>query len=91
MYKRQGELGIGMYNYVSTNNQQEMLSEVKSMNGGFFFLGIFLGIVFILGTVLIIYYKQISEGYEDAMRFDIMQKVGLEDVYKRQVRTCGKD
>ena len=78
-----GELGIGMYNYVSTNNQQEMLSEVKSMNGGFFFLGIFLGIVFILGTVLIIYYKQISEGYEDATRFDIMQKVGLD---KKDIR-----
>ena len=41
------------------------------------FLGIFLGALFIMATVLIIYYKQISEGYEDKNRFEIMQKVGL--------------
>lgn len=45
--------------------------------GGFFFIGIFLGILFIMATVLIIYYKQISEGYDDAERFEIMQKVGM--------------
>lgn len=45
--------------------------------GGLFFLGIFLGTVFIMATVLIIYYKQISEGYEDRERFVIMQKVGM--------------
>lgn len=46
-------------------------------NGGFIFLGCFLGILFILGTVLIIYYKQISEGYDDSERFEIMKKVGM--------------
>ena len=45
--------------------------------GGFLFLGIFLGVVFLIATVMIIYYKQISEGYEDKGRFEIMQKVGL--------------
>lgn len=45
--------------------------------GGLFFLGILLSIVFIFAAVLIIYYKQISEGYEDQSRFDIMQKVGM--------------
>jgi len=45
--------------------------------GGFLFLGIFLGFIFLMATVLIIYYKQISEGYEDKARFEIMQKVGL--------------
>ncbi|MDO4814999.1 MAG: ABC transporter permease [Bacillota bacterium] len=45
--------------------------------GGLFFLGIMLSIVFICATVLIIYYKQISEGYEDQARFEIMQKVGM--------------
>ena len=45
--------------------------------GGLFFLGIMLSIVFILAAVLIIYYKQISEGYEDQSRFEIMQKVGM--------------
>lgn len=49
-----------------------------SMNGGFFFLGVFLGLLFIMATVLIIYYKQISEGYEDRERYLIMQKVGME-------------
>ena len=44
---------------------------------GLFFLGIFLGIVFVLAAVLIIYYKQVSEGYEDQSRFEIMQKVGM--------------
>lgn len=45
--------------------------------GGLFFLGIFLGVLFMMATVLIIYYKQISEGYEDRERFQIMQKVGM--------------
>ncbi len=51
--------------------------EFKSLYGGFFFLGIFLGLLFLMATVLIIYYKQISEGYDDHDRFDIMQKVGM--------------
>lgn len=45
--------------------------------GGFLFLGIFLGFLFLMATVLIIYYKQISEGYDDHDRFEIMQKVGM--------------
>ena len=45
--------------------------------GGLFFIGIFLGFLFIMATVLIIYYKQISEGYDDKERFEIMQKVGM--------------
>ena len=51
--------------------------ELKAMYGGFFFLGLFLGALFLMATVLIIYYKQISEGYEDQKRFEIMQKVGM--------------
>jgi putative ABC transport system permease protein len=46
--------------------------------GGFFFIGIFLGLLFTMATILIMYYKQISEGYEDRSRFEIMQKVGME-------------
>lgn len=45
--------------------------------GGLFFLGIFLGALFLMATGLIIYYKQISEGYDDKERFEIMQKVGM--------------
>ena len=45
--------------------------------GGLFFLGAFLGVLFIMATILIIYYKQVSEGYDDKERFAIMQKVGM--------------
>ena len=51
--------------------------------GGLFFLGVLLGIVFLFAAVLIIYYKQISEGYEDQSRFEIMQKVGMN---RRQIK-----
>ncbi len=54
-----------------------------SLYGGLFFLGIMLSIVFLAAAVLIIYYKQVSEGYEDQARFDIMQKVGMT---KREIR-----
>lgn len=49
-----------------------------SIYGSLFFLGIFLGILFLTATALIIYYKQVTEGYEDRSRYEIMQKVGLE-------------
>ena len=52
-------------------------ADAYGLAGGFLFLGIFLGTLFLMATVLIIYYKQISEGYEDKARFEIMQKVGL--------------
>ncbi|NFR85356.1 MULTISPECIES: FtsX-like permease family protein [unclassified Clostridium] len=48
-----------------------------TINGGFLFIGVFLGLLFTMATVLIIYYKQISEGYDDSKRFNIMQKVGM--------------
>ena len=51
--------------------------EFYTMYGGFLFLGIFLGLLFLLATVLIIYYKQVSEGYEDQRRYQIMQQVGM--------------
>ena len=51
--------------------------------GGFLLIGIFLGIIFLMATVLIIYYKQISEGYDDRERYHIMQKVGMS---KKEVR-----
>jgi putative ABC transport system permease protein len=57
-----------------------------SVYGGLFFLGIFLGALFIMATVLIIYYKQISEGYDDKGRFEIMQKVGMsKDEIKKSI------
>lgn len=52
--------------------------------GGIFFLGILLSIIFLVATILIIYYKQLSEGLEDKSRFEIMQKIGLT---KREIRS----
>lgn len=52
-------------------------SQFYTMYGGFLFLGLFLGALFLMATVLIIYYKQISEGYEDKERFAILEKVGM--------------
>ena len=51
--------------------------DLRGTYGGFLFLGFFLGFVFLLATVLIIYYKQVSEGYDDRGRFRIMQQVGM--------------
>ena len=48
-----------------------------ALYGSLFFLGVFLGALFLMATILIIYYKQISEGYDDKERFEIMQKVGM--------------
>ena len=59
-----------------------------SLYGAFFFLGIFFGILFLMATVLIIYYKQISEGYSDKERFEIMRKVGMSQrEVKRAIRS----
>ena len=70
---------IGLY----CESQEMEREDLYSMYGGFFYLGIMLSIVFIFAAVLIIYYKQISEGYEDQARFEIMQKVGMT---KREIR-----
>ncbi len=69
--------GVGYYYSVSVDLKAVAESDGYAMAGGFLFLGIFLGLIFLMATVLIIYYKQISEGYEDRSRFEIMQKVGL--------------
>lgn len=61
----------------STDMRADGYPELRSMYGGFLFLGFFLGFVFLLATVLIIYYKQVSEGYDDRGRFRIMQQVGM--------------
>ena len=62
---------------VSFTSKQDQAQEFYAMYGGFLFLGIFLGVLFLLCTVLIIYYKQISEGYEDQRRYLILRQVGM--------------
>ncbi|MGN0537709.1 MAG: FtsX-like permease family protein, partial [Acutalibacteraceae bacterium] len=60
------------------SSKPEMRTSLYEVYGGLLFVGIFLGILFTAAMVLIIYYKQTSEGYEDRERFEIMQKVGLD-------------
>lgn len=69
---------VGHWDIYTAEPRDSQKGEMIAMNGGFFFLGIFLGVLFIMATVLIIYYKQVSEGYEDRARFQIMQQVGLQ-------------
>lgn len=76
--------GTGSWDYWRVDSRAEMAVDGYSMAGGFLFLGIILGVVFLMATVLIIYYKQVSEGYEDQGRFEIMRKVGLS---QREVRS----
>ena len=57
--------------------KESLRGEWYAMHGGFLFVGIFLGLVFLMGTAMIIYFKQISEGYQDHDRFIILQKVGM--------------
>lgn len=69
-------------------SREEQRDEYMKLNGGFLFLGLFLGVLFLMITVLIIYYKQISEGFEDRERFAIMTKVGMgRSVVKAAINT----
>ena len=65
------------------SGQEYERQDFYGLFGALFYIGIILSIVFLLAAVLIIYYKQISEGYEDQARFEIMQKVGMT---KREIR-----
>ena len=70
------------------DSRQSDLDEFYQIYGGFLFLGLFLGILFLMITVLIIFYKQISEGYDDKERFSIMEKVGMSnDEVKATIRS----
>ena len=62
----------------------DAIAQMNALFGGILFIGIFLSIIFMIGTVLVIYYKQISEGYEDRDRFVILQKVGLDQKQIKQ-------
>ena len=74
----------GGYRYYSRESLAANRADFYGMFGGLFFLGIMLSIAFICAAVLIIYYKQISEGYEDRRRFEIMQNVGMT---KKEIRS----
>ena len=76
--------GLSENSWITSGIRQQEYESYYADNGSLLFIGIFLGSLFLMGTAIIIYYKQISEGYEDQKRFEIMQKVGLS---RREVRS----
>ena len=76
--------GLSENSWINSGIRQQEYESYYADNGSLLFIGILLGSLFLMGTAMIIYYKQISEGYEDQKRFEIMQKVGLS---RREVRS----
>lgn len=76
--------GLSENSWITSGIRQQEYESYYADNGSLLFIGILLGSLFLMGTAMIIYYKQISEGYEDQKRFEIMQKVGLS---RREVRS----
>lgn len=84
------ELYQGSYYHdsISSTFKSEILQVFRDTYSSLFFLGIFLSILFIMATILIIYYKQISESYDDKERYEIMQNVGMSHTeVKRTIRS----
>lgn len=75
---------ISQESWILNETRMENYEVFYSLNGGLLFLGILLGGMFLMGTAMIIYYKQMSEGYEDKGRFEIMRKVGMS---RREVKS----
>lgn len=87
---RNSELYQGSYYHdsISSTFKSEILQAFRDTYSSMFFLGIFLSILFIMATILIIYYKQISESYDDKERYEIMQNVGMSHTeVKRTIRS----
>lgn len=87
---RNSELYQGSYysDSISSTFKSEILQAFRDTYSSMFFLGIFLSILFIMATILIIYYKQISESYDDKERYEIMQNVGMSHTeVKRTIRS----
>lgn len=76
-YCTENSIGDDLIEYNESTSRADGRKDIFSLCAGLFSIGIALSVVFLFGAVLIIYYKQISEGYEDQSRFDIMQKVGM--------------
>lgn len=82
------ESAEGINRWYYSEDKENNRQDVMALYGGFLFLGIFLGSLFMMATVLIIYYKQITEGFQDKKRFEILQKVGMD---KREVKQTIND
>ncbi|MCM1193854.1 MAG: FtsX-like permease family protein [Butyrivibrio sp.] len=81
----------GTAGYAGCGDYREDIAATESMYGGLMFIGIFFGSIFLICLLIIMYYKQITEGIEDQKNFEIMQKVGMSDeeirkTIKKQIR-----
>ena len=76
--------GLSENSWITSGIRQQEYESYYADNGSLLFIGIFLGSLFLMGTAMIIYYKQISERYEDQKRFEMMKKLGLS---RREVRS----
>lgn len=82
----------GLSGFAGYSDHRENLRDSESMYGSLLFIGIFFGLIFLICLLIIMYYKQITEGYEDQKNFEIMQKVGLSDeeirrTIRKQIKT----
>lgn len=73
------EYGGSQPGFLSYRDRRENMQDQESMYGGLLFIGIFFGLIFLICLLIIMYYKQITEGFEDQFNFEIMQKVGMGD------------
>lgn len=73
------QLCSGMPGFVSFDYFEERIQSLESMYGGLLFIGVFFALIFLICLLVIMYYKQVSEGFEDQSSFEIMQKVGMSD------------
>lgn len=81
------ELSKGYSSFLSYDDNVADKKDMEAMYGGLLFIGIFFGSIFLMCLLIIMYYKQITEGFEDQKNFDIMQKVGMNDVeVKRTIK-----
>jgi len=81
----------GKTGFAAFRDYRENMEDMRSLYGGLMFIGIFFGAVFLICLLVIMYYKQITEGFEDMQSFEIMQKVGMSDeeirrTIKKQIR-----
>lgn len=78
-YEKLNQYAAGWPGFAALSDYREHKADIESMYGGLLFIGIFYGLIFLVCLLIIMYYKQITEGFEDRKNFEIMQKVGMSD------------
>lgn len=74
--------------FAGYNDHRAGMADQRSMYGGLLFIGIFFGLIFLICLLIIMYYKQLTEGFEDQKNFEVMQQVGMSDgEIRRTIRT----